>query len=40
MLSLDVDDERYKNIEKILGSQKLTMTQNMFGSYIGSQVTC
>lgn len=40
MLSLDIDRERYKNVEKALGGQKLSMIQNIFGSYLASQIAC
>jgi hypothetical protein len=40
MISLDIDEERYKKIEKILGQQKLSMIQQIFGSYLASRIIC
>ena len=40
MLSIDADIERYNQIQKIIGRQKISMVQQIFGCYLASQIIC
>jgi hypothetical protein len=34
------DIDRYKSVERVLGNQKLTPTQTIFGFYLLNEVQC
>jgi hypothetical protein len=36
----NIDSVRYKQIESLLGQQKLSPMQQLFGSYLVNQTTC
>ena len=40
MLTIDTDIERYNKVQKIIGRQKISMIQQIFGSYLASQIIC